>query len=172
MVDPGSPGSTIPNEGVNMMATLRSTLQRRAGQALIALLALALVGVVLVKFVGTADAKPKYDVPHDGQMEAALGVRFSQAAVVGDGGLVELRYVVLDGQKASAFQNDTKHPPQLKSERTGKIAWRAALMKQGHELRPGQTYYILYLNNEGAIKRGDNLEIAAGQRRLMHVPVL
>ena len=74
-------------------------------------------------------------------------------------------------KKGSAFQNDTKHPPRLKSERTGKIAWRAALMKQGHELRPGQTYYILYLNNDSAIKRGDNLEIAAGQRRLIHVPV-
>ena len=101
------------------MATLRSTFQRRAGQVLIPLLALALVGAVLFRFVGTADAKQHYDVPHDGQMESDLGVRFSQAAVVGDGGLVELRYVVLDGQKASAFQNDTKHPPQLKSERTG-----------------------------------------------------
>jgi hypothetical protein len=154
-----------------MIATIRSAARRRARHTLIPILALALIGAVLFRFVGTADAKPRYDLPHDGQMEADLGVRFSQAAVVGDGGLVELRYIVLDGQKASTFQNNTKNPPQLKSERTGKIAWRAALMKQGHELRPGQTYYILYLNNAGAIKRGDNIEIAAGQRHLQHVPV-
>ncbi|MBM0229932.1 hypothetical protein [Micromonospora sp. ATA51] len=104
-------------------------------------------------------------------MEATLGVRFTQAAVVGDGGLVELRYVVLDTQKASAFQNDTKHPPRLRNERSGKLAWRAALMKQGHELRPGQSYYLLYLNNGGAIKRGDKIEITSGPRRLAHVPV-
>jgi hypothetical protein len=104
-------------------------------------------------------------------MEASLGVRFTQAAVVADGGLVELRYVVLDAQKASAFQNDTKHPPTLRNEHNNKIAWRAALMKQGHELRPGQSYYLLYLNNQGAIKRGDKIEIAAGPRHLQHVPV-
>ena len=104
----------------------------------------ALVAVVMVRLSSGANAAPRYDVPHDGQMESALGVRFSQAALVADGGLVELRYVVLDTQKASAFQNDTKHPPLLRNERNSKTAWRAALMKQGHELRPGQTYYLLY----------------------------
>ena len=78
---------------------------------------------------------------------------------------------MLDTQKGSAFQNDTKHPPLLKNERNGKTAWRAALMKQGHELRPGQSYYILYLNNANAIKRGDNIEIQAGPHKLAHVRV-
>ena len=154
-----------------MSLTLPATLRRYAGRALLVLLALSLGAAVTIRFVGSAHAAPRYDVPHDGQMEAALGIRFSQAAVVADGGLVELRYVVLDTQKASAFQNDTKHPPTLRSERNGRIAWRPALMKQGHELRPGQTYYLLFLNNAGAIKRGDKIEIDSGQRRLQHVPV-
>lgn len=143
----------------------------RLGRLVLPLLVLALVAVSIVRFGGYADARQGYAVPHDGQLEAQLGVRFTQAAVVGDGGLVELRYVVLDTQKASAFQNDTKHPPRLRNERSGKLAWRAALMKQGHELRPGQSYYLLYLNNGGAIKRGDTIEITSGQRRLAHVPV-
>jgi hypothetical protein len=152
-------------------SVLVRALRRYAGKALIVLLAGSLVAAVTLKFVGSAEAAPHYAVPHDGQMEAALGIRFSQAAVVGDGGLVELRYIVLDTQKASAFQNDTKHPPTLRGERNGKIAWRPALMKQGHELRPGQTYYMLYLNNAGAIKRGDTIEIDYGSHRLQHVPV-
>jgi hypothetical protein len=154
-----------------MSVTLLAVLRRYAGKALIVLLAASLVTAVTIRFVGNAQAAPRYDVPHDGQMEAALGIRFSQAAVVGDGGLVELRYIVLDTQKASAFQNDTKHPPTLRSERGGKTVWRPALMKQGHELRPGQTYYLLYLNNAGAIKRGDNIEVDYGPRKLQHVPV-
>jgi len=137
----------------------------------VGVLALALIAVVVFRFAGSASADPHYNVPQDGQMEAALGVRFTQAAVVADGGLIELRYVVLNTQKASAFQNDTKHPPTLKNERNGTIAWRAALMKQGHDLRPGQSYYILYMNNAGAIKRGDSLDIAAGSHHLAHVPV-
>ncbi|PWR16285.1 hypothetical protein DKT69_06505 [Micromonospora sicca] len=145
--------------------------RRHAGRAVLLLLVVALVAVSIVRFGGYASARQGYAVPHDGQLEATLGVRFTQAAVVGDGGLVELRYVVLDTQKASAFQNDTKHPPRLRNERSGKLAWRAALMKQGHELRPGQSYYLLYLNNGGAIKRGDKIEITSGPRRLAHVPV-
>jgi hypothetical protein len=44
-------------------------------------------------------------------------------------------------------------------------------MKQAHELRPGQTYYLLYLNSQGSIKRGDKIEIGAGKGRLAHVLV-
>jgi hypothetical protein len=154
-----------------MVATIFPVVRRRAWQLLTLLLAVALGLAVALRFGGSADAAPRYDVPHDGQLESATGVRFTQAAVVADGGLVELRYVVLDAQKASAFQNDTAHPPTLRNEHSGKVASRAALMKQGHELRPGQTYYLLYLNAQGAIKRGDKISIDAGQRHLQHVPV-
>jgi hypothetical protein len=154
-----------------MTTTLSLIVRRWAGRSLYALLAAGLVAALAVRLAGIADASPHYDVPQDAQMEASLGVRFSQAAVVADGGLVEIRYVVLDVQKASAFQNDTKHPPTLRNEGSGKTTWRAALMKQGHELRPGQTYYVLYLNSQGAIQRGDLIEISAGGRHLAHVPV-
>jgi hypothetical protein len=137
----------------------------------IVLLALALVAAVVGRFATGAAARDPYRVPQDGQMESSLGIRITQAALVGDDGLVEIRYTVLDAQRASAFQNDVKHPPVLRNERTGKTAWRAALMKQGHQLRPGQTYYILYLNNQNAIKRGDKLEISTASRKLAHVPV-
>jgi hypothetical protein len=154
-----------------MAASLIPVLRRHGWQVLTLVLALALAGALMLRFGTSADAIPRYDVPHDGQLENATGVRFTQAAVVADGGLIELRYVVLNTQKASAFQNDTRHTPTLRNERTGTIAWRAALMKQGHELRPGQSYYLLYLNNQGAIKRGDQITIEAGSHHLQHVPV-
>jgi hypothetical protein len=145
------------------------TLRHVRRHALVGLLALGLIAALVFRLGATAGADPKF--PQDGQMEAALGIRFTQAAVVADGGLIEVRYVVLNTEKASAFQNDTKHPPTLTSESNGKVSWRAALMKQGHELRAGQSYYILYLNNQGSIKRGDKLTIDAGSRKLAHVPV-
>jgi hypothetical protein len=142
-----------------------------AGRLLVGLLAFGLVGAVAWRFADSANARPRYNVPQSGRMEGALGVRFTQAAVVADGGLVELRYVVLDAQKGSAFQNDVKHPPVLRNQRSGKLAWRAALMKQGHELRPGQSYSIIYLNNQDAIRRGDTIKIEAGPNVLADVPV-
>ena len=148
--------------------TSRSSILYRT---LIILLVLGFVAAVVWRFDGGANAGPAYKVPHDGQLEGALGVRFTQAALVADGGLVEIRYVVLDAQKASAFQNDVKHPPLLRNERNGKTAWRTALMKQGHQLRPGQSYYVLYLNNQNAIHRGDQIEISTPSHKLAHVPV-
>jgi hypothetical protein len=137
----------------------------------LAVLVLGFAGVLIWRIQTPADAGKPYQVPEDRNMESSLGIRVQQAAVVADGGLVEIRYTVLDGQKASKFQNDVHHPPVLHSERRKGDVYRAALMKQGHELRPGQTYYILYLNNAHAIRSGETLEVEAGGSRLQHVPV-
>ena len=136
-------------------------------------LAVALISVAGLRYgSGAADAKDKYNVPEDSKMESSLGIRFISAQVVGDGGLVELRYNVLDNERASKFQNDTHHPPVLYSDHDRKNpVYRTALMKQGHDLRPGQTYFILYQNNKGAVRSGDTIEIDAGGGKLQHVPV-
>ncbi|MCU1686652.1 MAG: hypothetical protein JWQ81_7391 [Amycolatopsis sp.] len=139
--------------------------------AVLAVLVVGFAAALVWRVQSPADAGKPYQVPQDRQLESSLGIRISQAAVVADGGLVEIRYTVLDGQKASKFQNDVHHPPLLHSERRNGDVYRAALMKQGHELRPGQTYYILYLNNANAIRSGETLEIDAGGARLQHVPV-
>ena len=131
----------------------------------------AAAGALVWAAQAPAGAGKPYTVPSDAKMESSLGIRVQQAAVVADGGIVELRYTVLDSQKASRFQNDVHHPPVLHSERRKGDVYRAALMKQGHELRPGQTYYILYLNNAHAIRSGETLEIEAGGSKLQHVPV-
>ncbi len=146
------------------------TRSRKALPVVLVLLAVALVWSVLARGSSAAAARG-YRVPQDAKVESTLGVRFSQAAVVADGGIVELRYVVLDPQKASRFQNDVHHPPVLRSERRGGSVYRTALMKQGHDLRPGQTYYVLYLNNHAAIRSGESMEIDAGGGRIASVPV-
>ena len=91
---------------------------------------------------------------------------------MGDGGLIELRYTVLDTEKATKFQSDTQHPPVIYSERDRSApVYRTALMRQGHDLRPGQSYFILYENNHGVVRRGDTVEIDAGAGKLTSVPV-
>ncbi|HEY0451576.1 hypothetical protein [Actinophytocola sp.] len=135
------------------------------------LLVAAVIAVLVWQMAPTAEARKPYQVPQDPAMESSLGIRIKQIAVVGDGGLVEVRYTVLDGQKASRFQNNTHHPPVLRSERRSGDVYRTALMKQGHQLRPGQTYYILYLNNHNTVRSGESVEVTAGNTHLRHVPV-
>ena len=67
-------------------------------------------------------------VPESTALEATTGVRFSRVAVVGDKGLVTLFYVVLDPEKATAFQADRAHPPRLSSESRHGGTRRASIM--------------------------------------------
>jgi hypothetical protein len=156
-----------------MAAVVRWRPNRWLFRALIAVLvALCALAWTSALRPGSAQAGKRYDVPHSAAMEAKLGIRVVQASVVADGGLVELRYTVLDTGKATTFQNDVHHPPVLLgSKHKGTPLYRTALMKQGHDLRPGQTYYILYMNNRGAVHPGDTLEIDAAGVTLANVPV-
>ena len=145
---------------------------------LLAVLSVTLVGTVLVRagVVRLPQSGPMHapgaKAPESLQVEAQLGIRFSHVAVVGGGGLVELTYTVLDPEKATTFQSDTTHPPTI--FRTGDSdnpVHIAALMKQGHDLRPGQTYFILYENPHGVVHSGDTVRIDSKAGELADFPV-
>lgn len=158
---------------MNAIPAVRAAMtSRTAFRLLVLVLTAALVAVLIWRFAGSADAKAGGGrAPENPAMENSLGIRVDTVQLVAAGGIVEVRYTVLDAVKASTFQNDVHHPPVLHSEQHGGNIYRTALMKQGHDLRPGQTYYVLYLNNANAVHRGDTLEIDAGRNRLQHVPV-
>jgi len=144
--------------------------------ALVALLVAATVaggGIAVRQHLAQAAASTSSrTVPQNAAMENLTGVRFSQVAVVADGGLITLSYVVLDSEKAIAFQSDTAHPPKLTSESRNLSTTKVALMKQGHALRAGQTFYLVYENTKGAVKPGERVTITDGQVVLAHVPVI
>jgi hypothetical protein len=103
---------------------------------------------------------------------AATGVRFSRAAVVGDGGLVMVEYVVLDVERATAFQEDRPHVPTLVSEARDGSTQRVSIMKPGHLIRAGQTYYFVYQDTGFSIRPGEMITIQYLSHELRHVPVL
>jgi hypothetical protein len=133
---------------------------------------MALLVVLIVGNVAQSRAEASRAVPQSAAMEKSLGVRFTRVAVVADGGLITVSYVVLDPEKASRFQLDGSHPPVLHSEARGLSTSRVSLMKQGHTLRAGQTYYLVYQNTRGALRPNELVSIDAGTLHLRHVPVL
>ena len=133
---------------------------------------LAVLVVIIVSNIAQSRAQASRAVPQNAAMEKTLGVRFSRVAVVADGGLITVSYVVLDPEKASRFQLDGAHPPVLHSEARGLSTSRVSLMRQGHTLRAGQTYYLVYQNTRGALRPNEQVSIDAGALHLRHVPVL
>lgn len=153
-------------------AAIYHAVGRRWVAALVAVVIVALSALVVRNVAFASTGTKTYRVPQSAAMEDQLGVRFSRVSVVGDGGLITVTYVVLDGEKATRFQSDVSNPPVLSSEsRTGGTK-RVALMKQGHSLRNGQTYYLVYQNTQGAIRHNEKVTITYDKLRLVHVPVL
>jgi hypothetical protein len=156
--------------------TVRSAVERprRVNRLVVlaAVLAIALVVGILVgvRVWSSADAAGTF--PQSAAIEQQYGVRFTRIAVVGDGGLITLTYVVLDSEKASRFQSDVAHPPELRSESRDGGTKRVSVMKQGHSLRTGQTYYFVYQNTKGALRHGEKASINLGALTLPHAPVL
>ncbi len=135
-------------------------------------LTLALAGALTYRFLPQPRAAASVVMPQSPAMEDRLGLRFTHAALVADGGLIELRYLVLDEEKASNFQSDITHPPLLISEAHGGDPLdRTALMKQGHTLRAGQDYFVIYQNAHNTMRRGELMTIKAAGVELTHVPV-
>jgi hypothetical protein len=157
---------------INRVAESTGRSSRRSLAILLVTVAVLIAGVVWTAYEFAGRGPRSTAFPSNAAMEAQLGVRFSRVSVVGDGGLVTVTYVVLDSEKASRFQADVAHPPVLVSEARKRSAKRVALMKQGHALRTGQTYYLVYQNTKGALRHGERTTIVDGALRLEHAPVL
>ena len=155
--------ATVPPRESPVRATLALNL------ALVALLVLV-SSVAVVRALGTRSGPDPF--PQSTAMEQRTGVRFSRVVVVGDGGLLTVSYVVLDPEKATRFQADRDHPPLLRSEARPAKTQRASIMRAGHAMRAGQTYYLVYENTSGALRSGERVTLTYDGIALKHAPVL
>jgi hypothetical protein len=149
------------------------TSRARWGTQLVVLAVIVLVagGLLVRNVTGGSRGAGSHKMPQSAAMEDKLGIRFSRVAVVGDGGLITVTYVVLDSEKASRFQTDVTHPPVLSSEQRKGSTSRVSLMRQGHTLRAGQQYYLVYQNPADLVRHNEKVEITYGSLVLKHVPV-
>ena len=110
-------------------------------------------------------------MPLSQEIEDKFGVRFTFAAVTAGGGMVELRYRVLDEGKAANFGHYTETAPLIIAEDTGEIVDVTIMGLHNHRVEPGRMYYVLYRNTGGAVQSHRPVTIAIGDLKLEHVVV-
>jgi cytochrome c-type biogenesis protein CcmE len=100
-----------------------------------------------------------------------LGVRVTQVAVTGQGGLLDVRFQVIDPSKASSI-HAAGSPPALVDEQTGMIV-DGLLMSHNHTgaYETGTTYYLLFNNPGNLVQRGEKVSVLLGKVQLEHVAV-
>jgi hypothetical protein len=99
------------------------------------------------------------------------GVRISQVAVSGAGGLVDLRFQVVDPVRADVL-HDAATPPALISEDNGVVV-HDLFMGHSHSgrFKGGQTYYLVFTNPGNLVERGSKVTVLLGNASLEHVLV-
>jgi hypothetical protein len=106
-----------------------------------------------------------------GGLAERSGVRLVRVAVTGGGGLLDLRYQVVDPSKAVAV-HEAQTPPAIIDERTGLVLNRL-LMGHAHHgaLKPAVSYYLIFENTGNWVHRGSEITVLLGDAQVEHVVV-
>jgi len=141
-----------------------------------ALVLAALTGVVITAllvawwftFPGAPGARDGPTPANQAAFEERTGIRVTRVAVTGRGGLLDLRYIVIDAQKAQVVHESLF----LVDENGGEII---ATLFMGHvhkgDPRAGYTYPVLFVIEQGQIQQGGRVSVVAGDSKLEHVTV-
>jgi hypothetical protein len=99
-------------------------------------------------------------------MEESYGIRVDLVAVTADGGLIDLRFTVLDKEKAGHVLHDADTLPELLVASSGAVL--RAPQPHAHKLQlvDGASYFLLFPNAGGAIQAGTPVSVVIDQIRL------
>jgi hypothetical protein len=99
------------------------------------------------------------------------GVKITQVAVTGDGGLVDLRFKVVDSERANALHDPTT-PPAVVDEESGLVV-HELLMNHSHTgpYKTGVTYYLVFNNPGNWVHHGSRVSVMLGNAQVEHLLV-
>jgi hypothetical protein len=173
--------ATAPETGTWTPPPRRSRQPRwlRAAGVLLGVL-LVVAGVGVYAFLHDGDAAPSPTTPKPdwarpsisaNELPDRLGVRLTRLAVTGGGGLLDLRFQVLDPEKAAAI-HDPQTPPALVEERSG-LFLDDLLMGHSHSgaFKTAVSYYLIFVDDGNLVQRGSTVSVLLGDVEVEHVPV-
>jgi hypothetical protein len=99
-------------------------------------------------------------------LEADYGIRFDLVAVTASGGLVDLRFTVVDEAKAKALFHDSASSPALLVDGSGTVLRTKKGMSHHLSLLTGGRYFVLFSNKGGAVQAGTHVSVVLEDVRL------
>ena len=122
---------------------------------------------------GTAAARPHAAAPlvSNAEFQRRTGVRIVRVTATAAGGLVDLRYQVLDANAADSI-HDPDTPPEMVDERTHVVVNDLFMGHSHHgQLKVAHTYYLIFNNPGNLLQAGTRVTVQLGAARTAHVPV-
>jgi hypothetical protein len=125
------------------------------------------VAIAIAAAAGSAAAAvPAVRTLSPASFEQRHGIRLVRVAVTAAGGMVDLRLVVTDQDKARALLADPAHGPRLVADGGRRILSAPHRLAHGLSVRQGAGSFLLYPNVAGAVRPGSRLLVAFGDVRV------
>jgi hypothetical protein len=148
-------------------STLQLVLNRKI-MAAAGLLSLGILAALLAIFqiVSAAQQAPASAPLAPAALEAHYGLRVDLVAVTAAGGMVDVRFKIVDAQKAKALLGQAANYPVLW------IAGKQVSLTVPEDSRPqmafenGGSFYLLFPNTQNAVQRGTPVTLVFGSLRV------
>lgn len=97
------------------------------------------------------------------------GIELTLVGVSAAGGMIDVRYKVVDTEKAKQMVGDPKNTISLIAERSGvELTTKTALVPL-EQVEQGRIYFLLFPNVRNAIETGDKVTLVIGDTRYEHL---
>jgi hypothetical protein len=149
--------------------TVATPAKRWSLRSLAFVVALLAIGSTAVYAASAGKAKRGANAVSAKVLEERYGARVDLVATAALGGMVELRFTVLDTKKADALFHDPDKMPRLLVEGVGQTLEPPSGMKHSMKMVNGGSYFILYGNRGGHVKEGSKISVVVGDIRLEHL---
>jgi hypothetical protein len=103
------------------------------------------------------------------ELESNYGTRIDLVALTALGGLVQLRFTVLDKSKAETLFHVAENMPALIAEPSGKVLHAPSGMRHHLTLLDGGSYFVLYANAGNALAPGTPVSVMIDTVKLEHL---
>jgi hypothetical protein len=111
-------------------------------------------------------------MPTSAPIEAKYGVRFVGVDITSAGGMIQVRYQVLDSAKAGAIHSEEATPTIIDSSGTKyNLPGMPGHTHIGPVKKAGTTDFVLLANARGGVKAGSTVTLRMGDLELHDVPV-
>lgn len=104
-------------------------------------------------------------------LEAIYGVRVTRVAVTGGGGLVDLRFTIVDAAKARPLLQGHAASPRLVVAGSGAVLEGGRHGMRSVRLEDAATSFLLYPNARNAVRPGTRVAVAFGDVLMQPVVV-
>lgn len=156
---------------------LRSPMVMRVVLPVLAGLVIVVAGILAYLYFGSgseARQAARIAAEQERAMNAIAdewGIRFVHLAVLADGGLLELRFQVVNPDRVALMFEDLEQIPWIIDEDTG-TEIKLNNLPHSHDIPAGLNEFIIYRNIGGVVLPGDLVTLVVGDLRLEHFRVL